>query len=92
MCSKCYHSLVQFVMGSESTSDMAAKEQAWNVLEEILGLLNQSKVLLIHDFEWRLFQEGFTEYYISNVQEIFPEMEVLWFLAKAWNYGIHLYR
>ena len=45
MCSKCYHSLVQFVMGSESTSDMAAKEQAWNVLEEILGLLDQSKVL-----------------------------------------------
>ena len=80
-------------MGSESTSDMAAKEQAWNVLEEILGLLNQSKVYtLIHYFEWYLFQEGFTEYYISNLQEIFPEMEVLWFLAKAWNCGIHLYR
>ncbi len=44
MCSKCYHSLVQFIMGSESTSDMAAKEQAWNVLEEILSLLDQSKV------------------------------------------------
>ena len=47
MCSKCYHSLVQLVMGSESTSDMAAKEQAWNVLEEILGLLDQSKVYTI---------------------------------------------
>ena len=31
-------------MGSESTSDMAAKEQAWNVLEEVLGLLDQTKV------------------------------------------------
>lgn len=39
-----------------------------------------------------MFQEGFTEYYTSNLQEIFPEMEVLWFLAKAWNCGIHLYR
>ena len=43
--SKCYHSLVQLVMGSESTSDMAAKEQAWSVLEEVLGLMEQSKVL-----------------------------------------------
>ena len=127
-------------MGSESTSDMAAKEQAWNVLEEILGLLDQSKVytiscgynrLRVHviffsslapkpilsfsmlhlgmslefllyyiyydhwDFYYKersSFQEGFTEYYISILQEIFPEMEVLWFLAKAWNCGIHLYR
>ena len=38
------------------------------------------------------FHEGFTEYYISTPQEIFPEIEVLWFLAKAWNCGIHLYR
>ena len=47
MCSKCYHSLVQLVMGSESSSDMAAKERAWNVLEEILGVLDQRKVRLL---------------------------------------------
>lgn len=42
--SKCYHSLVQLVMGSESVSDMATKEQAWSMLEEVLRLLDQSKV------------------------------------------------
>ena len=25
-------------------------------------------------------------------QDKFPEMEILWFLTKAWNCGIHLYR
>ena len=43
--SKCYHSLVQLVMGSESTSDMAAKEQAWSVLEEVLRLMDQIEVM-----------------------------------------------
>lgn len=31
-------------MGSESVSDMATKEQAWSMLEEVLRLLDQSKV------------------------------------------------
>lgn len=48
--SKCYHSLVQLVMGSESTSDMAAKEQAWTILEEVLNLMDQSKVCTCLDF------------------------------------------
>ena len=42
--SKCYHSLVQLLMGSESSSDMAAKEQAWGVLEELLKLMDNNKV------------------------------------------------
>ena len=42
--SKCYHSLVQLVMDSESTSDMAAKERAWGVLEEVLKLMEKNKV------------------------------------------------
>ena len=46
-CSKCYHSLVQLVMGSESTSDMAAKEEAWSVLEEVLRLMDQNKVHVV---------------------------------------------
>lgn len=62
--SRSYHSLVELVMGSESSCDMASKEQAWAVLLEALETLDKVE---------------------------FPEMEVLWMLAKAWNCGIHLY-
>ena len=34
-------------MESESSSDMAAKEQAWSVLEEVLKLMDSSKVGMI---------------------------------------------
>ncbi|KAL5493599.1 hypothetical protein EMCRGX_G014803 [Ephydatia muelleri] len=66
--SKCYHSLVMLTMGAESSSDMASKEQGWNVLTEVLEVLD------------------------SRPKNSFPEMEVLWFLTKAWNCGIHFYR
>lgn len=55
-------------MGSEGNCDMASKEQAWNVLTEVLDLLE------------------------TKAKESFPEMEILWLLAKTWNCGIHLYR
>lgn len=38
--SKCYHSLVVLTMGTESSSDMASKEQGWNVLTEVLEILD----------------------------------------------------
>lgn len=45
----CYHSLVELVMGSETSSDMASKEQAWTVLEEVINLIESrpSKVYLL---------------------------------------------
>ncbi len=45
-CSKCYHSLVQLVMGSDCGSDMASKEQARSILNEVLDLLDtKAKVI-----------------------------------------------
>ena len=45
-CSKCYHSLVDLLIGSGSNRDMASKEQAWDVLEEVMSLIDsrQDKV------------------------------------------------
>ncbi len=37
--SKCYHSLVQLATGSDGCSDMATKEQAWDILVEVNDLL-----------------------------------------------------
>lgn len=67
--SRCYHSLVQLVMGSreETTAVRGEQGEGWNLFSQILDLLE------------------------SKVKGSFPEIEVVWFLSKAWNHGIHFY-
>lgn len=53
--SKCYHSLVMLIMGAESSSDMASKEQGWNVLTEVLEVLDSRPKVLICACIWFMY-------------------------------------
>ncbi len=46
-CSKCYHSLVELVMGSDH-GDTASKEQALSIFTEVLDLLNTKAKVCCH--------------------------------------------